>query len=75
METTPEKQIIKENNLECPDAPKKEKTNINVVVGNISQVCKPFCLGTFMGAMEAYHRGMELTQEEKQCLIHNNIIK
>ena len=75
MTTTPEKNIIKENDLECPDAPKKEKTNINVVIGNTEQVCKPFCLGTFMGAMEAYHRGMELTQEEKECLIDNNIIK
>jgi len=75
MTTTTDTQIIKENDLECPDAPKKEKTNINVVVGNTTQVCKPFCLGTFMGAMEVYHRGMELTQEEKECLIHNNIIK
>ena len=26
------------------------------------------CLGTFMGSLESYHRGLYLDDEEKDCL-------
>ena len=52
---------------DCPPAPKKE-SNYTVINGHTGDNYKPSCLGTFMGALEAYSRGMKLSDEEKNCL-------
>tara|TARA_B100001094_G_C18180634_1_gene800710 strand:+ start:2070 stop:2351 length:282 start_codon:yes stop_codon:yes gene_type:complete len=52
---------------ECPNPPKK-KTEYTVFDSNTNKTIKPVCLGTLMGALEAYHRGMQLDDEEKECL-------
>ena len=52
---------------DCPPAPERKSSYV-VVDGNTGKSHKPICLGTFMGAMEAYHRGMELSDEDKECL-------
>ena len=60
---------------DCPPAPvkdcsvEKEHSSTYVVFdGNTGNSHKPMCLGTFMGALEAYHRGMQLSDEDKECL-------
>lgn len=64
---TPKEQSPVKN---CPPAPKK-KSNYVVINGNTGQKYSPMCLGTFMGALEGYYRGMELDEEQKECLINN----
>ena len=55
---------------DCPPAPEKKERSSSYVVfdGNTGNSHKPMCLGTFMGALESYHRGLDLDDEEKDCL-------
>ena len=48
--------------------------NYQVINGYIGDEYKPMDLGTFMGAMEAYSRGLPMTDDEKNCLISQNVI-
>jgi len=61
---TPEEQSPVKN---CPTAPQSKSSYI-VFDSNADKSHKPMCLGAFMGAMEAYHRGMKLSDEDKECL-------
>ena len=61
---TPKKQSPVKNS----PPPLERKSSYVVVDSNTGKSHKPICLGTFMGAMEAYHRGMELSDEDKECL-------
>ena len=70
-ETPKEQSPVKD----CPptpvkDCPPERESSYVVFDSNTGKSHKPMCLGTFMGAMEAYHRGMELSDEDKECLIN-----
>ena len=73
MESSQEKHGKMESNDEKTSPPKN--SNYQVINGHTGDVYQPVCLGTFMGAMEAYSRGLLLDEEQKNALISQGIIK
>ena len=70
--TNSSKSLKDDNTIQTSD--KTNNAKYNVINGHTGASYTPPNLGTFMGALEAYYRGMELTDEDRECLKSQGVI-